>query len=221
MIEALVDVQDSTKKTLQGILGQLMEQGAVDALLVPMLQITGNVAPMLVTDLEALEQADPLAPVLPINAARAASYLTMTGHDHKLGVVMRSCEIRALVELVKFQQAKLDNVVIVGIDCLGTYSVVDWQESGNKQFVVDGLLEGAVSGDLVALSGHGLPRRLPDVRTAAARGGARGADHRLGGCGGRPSVPQGKGGRGRSVGADGQRCACRAGGRRPEASHSP
>jgi formate dehydrogenase subunit beta len=126
-----------------------MEQGAVDALLVPMLQITGNVAPMLVTDLEALEQADPLAPVLPINAARAASYLTMTGHDHKLGVVMRSCEIRALVELVKFQQAKLDNVVIVGIDCLGTYSVVDWQESGNKQFVMDGLLEGAVSGDLV------------------------------------------------------------------------
>ena len=80
----------------------------VDALLVPMLQTTGSVAPMLVTDPAALDQADPLAPVLPINAARAASQLTMTGHREKLGVVLRSCEIRALVELVKFQQAKLD-----------------------------------------------------------------------------------------------------------------
>jgi len=44
-------------------------------------------------------------------------------------VVLRSCEIRALVELVKFQQAKLDDVLIVGIDCLGAYKVVDWQKA--------------------------------------------------------------------------------------------
>jgi formate dehydrogenase subunit beta len=149
MIEALVEAQTSTKETIRGILRQLMEQGAVDALLVPMLQRTGGVAPMLVTDLQALEQADPLAPVLPINAARAASYLTMTGPDHKLGMVLRACEIRALVELVKFQQANLEKVVVVGIDCLGTYGVVDWQESGNKPSVVEELLRGAVSGDLV------------------------------------------------------------------------
>ena len=148
MIEALVEVQGSTKKTVQGILRQLMKRGVVDALLVPMLQMTGSVAPMLVNDPEALEQADPLVPVLPINSARAASYLTMTGHDQKLGVVMRSCEIRALVELVKFQQAKLDNVLIVGMDCLGTYGVVDWQECDSKQFVVDELLDGAVMGEL-------------------------------------------------------------------------
>ena len=49
----------------------------------------------------------------------------MTGHQEKLGVVLRSCEIRALVELVKFQQAKLDNALIIGVDCLGTYKVTD------------------------------------------------------------------------------------------------
>jgi formate dehydrogenase subunit beta len=153
MIEALVEVEGSTKKTVQGILRQLMAKGVVDALLVPMLQMTGNVAPMLVTDPEALEQADPLAPVLPINAARAASYLTMTGHDHRLGVVLRACEIRALVELVKFQQAELQDVLIVGVDCLGTYGVVEWQECDSKQFVVDELLEGAVTGDLAPYEG--------------------------------------------------------------------
>jgi formate dehydrogenase subunit beta len=153
MIEALIDVQQSKKTTIQGVLRRLMEQGVVDALLVPMLQTTGNVVPMLVTDPAALEQADPLAPVLPINAARAASQLTMTHHRQKLGVVLRSCEIRALVELVKFQQAKLEDadgpsVRIVGVDCLGTYGVVDWQEASSKQFVVDELLAGAVTGDL-------------------------------------------------------------------------
>ena len=148
---------------------------------------------MLVTDPAALDQADPLAPVLPINAARAASQLTMTGHREKLGVVLRSCEIRALVELVKFQQAKLDNVLIIGVDCLGTYGVTDWQEASSKQFVVDALLAGAATGELAPHEGHGLPGRVPDVRAATARGRPRGADHRAGGCGGGAGLSQGAG----------------------------
>ena len=78
----------------------------------------GSVAPMLVTDPDALHLADPLAPVLPINAARAAANLTVTSHKEKLGVVLRSCEIRALVELCKFQQANLDNALVrvLGLD---------------------------------------------------------------------------------------------------------
>jgi formate dehydrogenase subunit beta len=113
---------------------------------------------MLVTDPNALDQADPLAPVLPINAARAASQLTMTDHREKLGVVLRSCEIRALVELVKFQQANLDNadgpgVRIIGLDCLGTYSVTDWQAASSKQTVLDDLLAGAATGELAPYDG--------------------------------------------------------------------
>jgi formate dehydrogenase subunit beta len=138
---------------MQGILRSLLEKGVVDALLVPMFQQTGNVAPMLVTDPAALDQADPLAPVLPINAARAAAQLTMTGHREKLGVVLRSCEIRALVELVKFQQAKLENAVIIGVDCLGTYGVTEWQACSSKQHAVDELLAGAEKGELEPFEG--------------------------------------------------------------------
>jgi formate dehydrogenase subunit beta len=68
----------------------------------------------------------PLAPVMPVIAARLASNLTMTGVDERIGVVMRDCEIRAVVELVKLQQAKRENLFIVGIDCLGTYEVADY-----------------------------------------------------------------------------------------------
>jgi formate dehydrogenase subunit beta len=153
MIEAIVDVQERTLRTIQGLLRSLLDKGTVDAWLVPMLLPTGSVAPMLVSDPAALDQADPLTPVLPINAARAASQLTMTAHKQKLGLVLRACEIRALVELVKFQQANLDNALVVGIDCLGTYPLTDWQESSSKQHVLDGLLDGAATGDLEPYDG--------------------------------------------------------------------
>jgi formate dehydrogenase subunit beta len=154
MIEAMLGIEESTLKTIQGLLRSLLQKGAVDALLVPMTlpaEIGGRtVAPMLVTDLTALDRADPLAPVLPINAARAASQLMMTDHREKLGVVLRACEIRALVELVKFQQAKLDNTLIIGIDCLGTYSVTDYASLLTRltHHASDALLGAALSGEL-------------------------------------------------------------------------
>ena len=83
MIEAIVDVQGSPLKTIQDLLRRLLENEVVDALLVPMLLPAGNVAPMLVTDPAALDQADPLTPVLPINAARAAAQLTATGQPYR------------------------------------------------------------------------------------------------------------------------------------------
>ncbi|NIV40494.1 MAG: formate dehydrogenase, partial [Anaerolineae bacterium] len=153
MIEAVIDAQDDVLGTIRGLLRTLLEKQVVDAWLVPMFLPTGNVAPMLVTNPEALDQADPLTPVLPINAARAASQLTMTGHRQKLGLVLRSCEIRALVELVKFQQAKLDNVRIFGLDCLGTYALTEWQAADNKQRVLDQLLAGAATGELAPYDG--------------------------------------------------------------------
>ena len=45
-----------------------------------------------------------------------------------IGVVLRPCEIRALVELVKLQQVSLDSFLIIGVDCWGTYSVQDYAE---------------------------------------------------------------------------------------------
>jgi formate dehydrogenase subunit beta len=158
MIETVIDAPDGVLQAIQGVLRGLLDKKVVDALLVPMALPGGSVAPMLVGEAAALDRADPLAPVLPINAARAASLLTLTGHREKLGVVLRSCEIRALVELVKFQQAKLpspsqgtgDDVLIVGIDCLGTYKVTDWQ---NAKGDLVSALAGAVTGELKPLDG--------------------------------------------------------------------
>jgi formate dehydrogenase subunit beta len=47
--------------------------------------------------------------------------------------VLRPCEIRAFIELVKLKQGRMDDVVLVGIDCPGTYSNVDYPKfAGNE-----------------------------------------------------------------------------------------
>jgi formate dehydrogenase subunit beta len=123
-MRTLIPVEDNgTLAALQGFLKQLLEAGIVDALLVPMETPQGAVTPALVSDPELLDRADPLAPVMGLNAARLAGRVSVREPRERVGVVLRPCELRALVELVKLQQASLDDLVTVGLDCLGTYDV--------------------------------------------------------------------------------------------------
>ncbi len=119
----------------QGVLGAirqflagLLEKKLVDALLVPLELPTGdNVVPTIVSSPEQLQRANPLAPVMPVSSSRLVSRITMVSSSpERLGVVLRSCELRALVELVKLKQASLENLLLIGIDCFGTYSIDDY-----------------------------------------------------------------------------------------------
>jgi formate dehydrogenase subunit beta len=116
--------------TLRGFLKRLLDEKIVEALLVP-LQIGGSVSPALVTNSAMLDNVNPLIPLMPINAARAVSALTGKQSPAKLGVVLRSCEIRALVEIIKLQQASLDDVTLIGMDCPGTFELDEFLTSNS------------------------------------------------------------------------------------------
>jgi formate dehydrogenase subunit beta len=112
---------------LRGLLGALLENQIVDALLVPLEIGQGrSLAQTLVQDPAYLSEANPFSPVMPVSSATLVSHLTGDNPSQKVGVVLRPCEIRALIELVKLQQANLDNLTIIGVDCLGTYEVDDY-----------------------------------------------------------------------------------------------
>jgi formate dehydrogenase subunit beta len=66
--------------------------------------------------------------VLSINGARLVSALSVREPRGRIGAVLRSCEIRALIELVKLQQASLDDLLLIGIDCAGTYSQANYAQ---------------------------------------------------------------------------------------------
>jgi formate dehydrogenase subunit beta len=108
---------------VRGFLKRLLEADVLDALLVPMETPAGAVTPALVAAPGLLEAANPLAPVMGLNAARVAGHVSIREPRGRIGVVLRPCELRALVELIKLQQASAEGLVTIGVDCLGTYDV--------------------------------------------------------------------------------------------------
>jgi len=128
---ATLTVKDGQlRASVNGLLKDLLGKGVVDAILVPLAHPAGNnVVQTLVTRPDYLDQADVFAPVMPVNAARILQAMTrLTPANVKTAVVMRPCELRALVELVKLRQAQLDNLYLIGIDCPGAYSVSDYAQ---------------------------------------------------------------------------------------------
>jgi formate dehydrogenase subunit beta len=114
------DVQGAVR----GFLGRLLDADVVDAVLVAMeTPAAGSVTPALVTAPDLLEAAVPLAPVMGLNAARIVGPVSSRTPRGRIGAVLRSCELRALVELVKVQQASLDDLLTIGVDCPGTLDV--------------------------------------------------------------------------------------------------
>lgn len=126
----LIPVDNSEPlSAVRGLLRQLMDTGLVEALFVPLELESGGIIPALVTDPDHLAQANPLAPAMPINSARAVSALTSKGSPARLGVFLRPCELRALVELIKLQQASLVDVTLISLDCPGTYEWAEYKTS--------------------------------------------------------------------------------------------
>lgn len=115
-----------TLTAIRGFLRSLLETGAVDALMVPLRARSGAVMPALVSQPEFLDDVEPLAPVLAINGARLVGALSIRQPRGRIGAVLRACEMRALIELVKLQQASLEDLLIIGLDCAGTYTQTDY-----------------------------------------------------------------------------------------------
>jgi formate dehydrogenase subunit beta len=60
------------------------------------------------------------------NCAKLLSSLTYENPGKKLAAVVRSCEVRAFIELVKLKQGRLEDLLLIGIDCAGRYENEDY-----------------------------------------------------------------------------------------------
>lgn len=133
---------------VRGFMQGLFEQGVIDALFIQQDVPGGAAVQTLVKRTEGLANVNPLAPVSLQNAARLVSDLSNGNLDEKVGVVLRSCEVRALIELVKLNQAKLDNLVIIGVDCVGTFLPSQYRSLIKEdKFQLDRWLSQAGSGE--------------------------------------------------------------------------
>ena len=132
---------------LAGFFKDMIEKGAVEAVLTPAANSSRGVMQTLISDPEKTEMVDPFAPVVPVNSAKIAASLTARPSGRPVAMVMRACEARALIELVKLKQAHLDDVILIGLDCLGRYENEDFLKFQEQGGTAESFLEKAQSGE--------------------------------------------------------------------------
>jgi formate dehydrogenase subunit beta len=124
----------------------MLDNSVVDAVLVPMAQASRGVRLSLVTSADHTGPVDPFAPVAAVSGAKIASSLTARPSGRKVAMVLRPCEIRAMVELAKLKQVNLDDVLLIGMDCLGRYENTDFAKFQEQGGTSESFLENAQAG---------------------------------------------------------------------------
>ena len=115
-----LDSSSGQAAAVRSILRDLLAKGVAESVLVAARNPYSNLPmPTLISNPDQMSAAAPLSPVAPFNTARQASKLCRTKTEKKLALVLRPCEVRALIELVKLNQADLENALIISFDCSG------------------------------------------------------------------------------------------------------
>ncbi|MBU3981600.1 MAG: 4Fe-4S dicluster domain-containing protein [Proteobacteria bacterium] len=117
---AILETNNNPSETIRSVLKNMLSEKLVDVVLVPFkTEYSSLPMPTLIADPEKMLQAQPLAPAAPFNAARQAASVLRYPTGKKVAVVLRPCEIRALIELAKLKQCVLDEAILIGFDCMG------------------------------------------------------------------------------------------------------
>lgn len=108
----------SPTKGLQQFFQQLLKMENIDALFLPVrLKESNSIMPSLLTETDRIKDAVPLSPAFPMNSARMVSRLSYKASGRKTAVVLRPCEMRAFIELVKLKQGSRQELILIGMDC--------------------------------------------------------------------------------------------------------
>lgn len=134
-ITAKIEVeQGDILSSIRGFLKKILQRDEIAAMLVPHhLPMKQVVMPVLTTEPEMLNSADPLTPAFSMNGASLVSKLTRKPAGGQIAATLRPCEIRAFTELVKLNQGSRDELLTIGIDCFGAYTNRDYRSFAEKK----------------------------------------------------------------------------------------
>jgi hypothetical protein len=115
---------------LQGareLLAAVWREAALDSLLVST-WVAGSETPqtLMLEDPDALEDADPFAPVMRTNNAGKAAQIHLQNKVKRIGYFLRPCELRSFHSLVGPNDLDPTRCLLVSSDCLGVYPDEDF-----------------------------------------------------------------------------------------------
>lgn len=158
--QAVIKVlEKNTDRAICEFLRLILEKGIVEAILVPRFLPAGDsFVQTLVRDPSKLDGIGILSPTIPVSSAKILSNLSLKNLNKKIAAVLKQCEIRAVVELIKFLQIKMENLYLVGIDCPGTFEVRDFakmmKDGKSWDELKKGLIKGMERGEVFLPNGY-------------------------------------------------------------------
>jgi formate dehydrogenase subunit beta len=98
--------------------------------------LSGVVRYALITEAGRVSDAVPFYPVMPNNAAKMLSWITLHGSaKDPIAAVIRPCELRAFVEVAKRRQADPSNIIIISSICAGVVPLKQLVRGDEDQLV--------------------------------------------------------------------------------------
>lgn len=124
----LLDTKNDIQTSILQFFQNAIEKKIYDAVMLPMKVPSGDsFAWIMIKDADILKSAQPLAPIMPVNAAKALKRYTRKGSGkYKIAALIKPCEIRATIELTKLNQVHLDDVTLFSYDCVGALPMQDY-----------------------------------------------------------------------------------------------
>ncbi len=80
-----------------------------------------------ITEVDLIAEINPFKPIMEINTAKLIPRFLSQNLGAKIGALLRPCEMRALIEMSKHSSLKLDNLLTINVDCLGTLPADEYQ----------------------------------------------------------------------------------------------
>jgi formate dehydrogenase (coenzyme F420) beta subunit len=138
-VNRILHVRDEdTLKTVQGFLAEWWGQVGLDAMLAPVeLPDHSAVSPQIIADPAELANVNPFAPVMLANTATMIQDFVRDHPNRHLAVILRPCELRAMIELRKRHRVYYQSVyggndaeslIVIGVDCPGTFSQDEYHQ---------------------------------------------------------------------------------------------
>lgn len=122
----LLNTNGDPLSTVRNFLITLWPYADIEGMFIPCFQADSKsiVLRLLKTSLQ-LDQACPLIPFMPVNAAKGILELERVHPQARYAAVLRSCEARAFMNLQSRFPTKYNNWFIIGVDCLSSFPIQD------------------------------------------------------------------------------------------------
>jgi|GEM_PF-777686 len=138
-VDRILRIRDGDAvRTFQEFLGAWWRRVELDAMLAPVeLPEHAGVSTQQISQPAELSNVNPFVPIMPNNSASMVEDFVRDHPRSHLAVILRPCELRALVELKKRNRVhyhpvsssrEAESLVIIGVDCPGTFSLTEYTQ---------------------------------------------------------------------------------------------